>query len=407
MATNTFGRRGAVAPTPRPSFQPAAPVVTPATALDHAPAAPESIVLDNKLLADIPFLTAGMIVFLLLIFALERHLAIDVGKDGSLNGRSLIAFGALSRDLVVGSGEWWRIGLAPLLHASMSHIVGNCIALFFVGIRLEPMIGRGWFVLIFVASALGGVVGSLTGNVAGLLSVGASGAITGLIGALFVVSFDPYADPDHRRTMRRTSLFFGVPALLPLALGASGNVDYFAHAGGALVGGALGLVLWFVQSYDSIRPHYARGAGRAALAGLIGSLICVGFAASHYATYMADAAQYIRASELPDTARPSAQRSAELLARYPKDPRAHLIRAIYFVNQARFSDAEAELRATMSLAASDVAGGPVRSQAQAILATVLLEQGRRAEAKTLAADLCRTTEQDQMRRALSKAKLCD
>src|SRR5262249_59599907 len=110
----------------------------------------------------------------------------------------------------------------------------------FVGRRLEPMIGRGWFLLIFVVSAIGGVAGSLYGNPSFISSVGASGAITGLLGALFVMSFNPYADVDQQRKMRKTALRFGVPALLPLAWGASGGVDYFGHAGGALAGAPIG-----------------------------------------------------------------------------------------------------------------------------------------------------------------------
>ena len=191
---------------------------------------------ENKLLADIPFLTIGLIFGLLLIYALQRSLAIDIARDGSLDVRSLIAYGATSYDLVVGRGEWWRIGLAPLLHGSDWHLIGNCVALFIVGVRLEPLIGRGWFSLIFVASALAGEAGSLLGNAPGMPGVGASGAITGLIAALFVASFDPEADVDQTMSRLKTSLFFGVPALLPLAFGASGNVDYFAHAGGALAG---------------------------------------------------------------------------------------------------------------------------------------------------------------------------
>jgi membrane associated rhomboid family serine protease len=251
--TNTFGRRGVVAP-PRASFQPAAAPIAPAIVHDHAqPPEEETLFRGNKLLADIPFLTLGLIVALLLIFALQRRLAIDIAPDGSLDLRSLIANGASSYDLIVGRGEWWRLGLAPLLHGSDGHLLGNCVALFIVGVRLESLVGRGWLSLIFVASALAGTAGSLMGNPHGVVSVGASGAITGLIAALFVASFDPEADASQTISRLKTSLFFGVPALLPLAFGASGNVDYFAHAGGALAGGALAIMPWLAfLSYDGL-----------------------------------------------------------------------------------------------------------------------------------------------------------
>ena len=72
----------------------------------------------------------------------------------------------------------------------------------------------------------------------------------------------------------------------------------------------------------------------------------------------------------------------------------------------RLSDAEAELRKTMALAASVAGGHLMRNQAQAILAVVLVEQGRRGEARTLAADACRAKGPAAIRRLLEKAALC-
>jgi len=361
-----------------------------------------SLFRDNKLLSDIPFLTIGLIFGLLLIYALQRSLAIDVGPDGSLDVRSLIAYGASGHDLVVGRGEWWRIGLAPLLHGSQWHLIGNCVALFIVGVRLESLIGRGWFSLIFVASAVAGEIGSLLGNGRGTVSVGASGAITGLIAALFVASFDPEADADQTISRLKTSLFFGVPALLPLAFGASGNVNYYAHAGGAVAGAALAMTPWLAfWSYDSL----PRSAGVTLLAGLAGSLVCAGFAAAHYSSYMADAVHYIRASEAPANSDEMARRSLDLVTRYPKDPRAHLFRAIFFLEKASLNAAETEARTAMSLAASDVAGGPVRVGAQGLMAVLLQAQGRKSEAIAMAAEPCRA-KLAEVPRILRKQKLC-
>src|SRR5262249_61664854 len=128
----------------------------PAAAFESFPAADAPSIGEKNFLDDIALLTGGLIVFLMLIFWLETRYAFDIGKDGNLSVHSLIAFGATSRDLVVGGHEWWRLGLAPLLHASASHFFGNSVALFFVGIRLEPTIGRGWLALLFVARAVRG-----------------------------------------------------------------------------------------------------------------------------------------------------------------------------------------------------------------------------------------------------------
>jgi len=409
MATKTFGRRGGAPRLASPAFQPARVAVAPAPVVEREaePSTFDWAIRDNKLIADIPFLTFGLILFIVLVFALEKRFAFDIASDGDLSLRSLIAFGATSRDLVVGSGQWWRIALAPILHASTSHVVGNSIALAFVGIRLEPTIGRGWFLLIFVVSAIGGVVGSLYGNMPFVCSVGASGAISGLIGALFVMSFNPYADVDQQRAMRKTALRFGVPALLPLAWGASGGVDYFGHAGGALAGAAMGALICVVWSHDSLRPNFAKVAGFVALGGFALSLFASLLAAARYPAYAADAAQYIRASELPKDMRAGPKRSADLLARYPRDPMAHLLRAISMLEERRAQEAEAELRATITLASADIAGAGIRLQAQAILAGLMMDQGRHAEAKAFAADACRIADANALKRALAKAKLCE
>ena len=62
----------------------------------------ESTFGEKNLLADVAFLTGALIVFLMLIFGVENRAAFDIGKGGNLSVRSLIAFGATSRDMVDG-----------------------------------------------------------------------------------------------------------------------------------------------------------------------------------------------------------------------------------------------------------------------------------------------------------------
>ena len=219
--TTTFGKRGVVqAPaSPISKFNAAAPASNIRSVAVSAVRAPERTVGEKSLLDSLPIMTVTLILFLFCIYGLERRWAFDIGRGGTISLESLIAFGGASYDRVVGAGEYWRLFLAPLLHGSSAHVVGNCVALFFVGLRLERMIGRAWLAAIFVISALGGEVGSLCGNPHAIVTVGASGAITGLIGALFVVSFD-VADPVLQRRMLWTAARLGVPALAPLSTAA-------------------------------------------------------------------------------------------------------------------------------------------------------------------------------------------
>jgi rhomboid protease GluP len=410
MVTKTFGKRGAVAHAAAPALEagPAAAVLEPPSERSQALRHLEEFYPEKDVLAMIPILTLVMIAFLLIVFGAERRLAFDIAPDGALSIESLLALGAMSYDLVIGSGEVWRVLLAPLLHASYSHFIGNAVAMFFVGIRLEPMIGRGWFAALFAASALGGVAGSLFGNPHDITTVGASGAITGLIGALFAVSFNPRAEPEERRSMLRTALFFGVPALLPLAFGASGHVDYFAHAGGALAGVVIGLGLNLTWHDGGLHLKFARRAAAAAMICLAGSALSCAFAAAHYSSYAAKAAILIPSSQLPEDLLADAKTSEGLLSRYPKDPRAHIVRALYLADKGHsLSGAETELRAAMALASAEARHRPLRDLSQAALAAVLKDAGRHSEARAMAAELCASKDQNGVRQALVKEKLCN
>ncbi|GII28533.1 rhomboid family intramembrane serine protease [Planotetraspora mira] len=96
--------------------------------------------------------------------------------------------------LEIYSGEWWRLITGAFLHASplegsfsFTHIVFNMWALYVIGPELERRLGSVRFAMLYLLSAIGGSVAVyLFGGLA--MTVGASGAIYGLFGALFVVS---------------------------------------------------------------------------------------------------------------------------------------------------------------------------------------------------------------------------
>ena len=408
MATTTFGKRGAAAS----PLRQAAPVRAPQP-IDSAPALTREEQYEQfvenlgqrSLIAHIPLLTVAMIALLAAIFMLQRATALDMGAGGEMSLETLLAQGAASRELVFGNGEWWRIFLAPLLHGSNAHLYGNGFALLIVGSRLEPWISRGWFAAIFAVSALGGIAGSLAGNPHMVPTVGASGAITGVIAALFVLSFHNQEAAEYQSGMRRAALFFGVPALLPLVFGASGGTDYFAHLGGALAGGALAFALGSLWSQESRRPAHVALAVKIALGALAASLVSTGFAAAQYSSHAARAAEQLPMAAVPADLGKIDAKAFDLYARYPKDPRAHLFRAVYQMRSERLDAAEHELRTAMQLAER---GGfevqPVGKLAKVYLALVLGHEGRRSEARELAREGCGG--QRELREELAKAKLC-
>jgi hypothetical protein len=146
----------------------------------------------------------------------------------------------------------------------------------------------------------------------------------------------------------------------------------------------------------------------AAVMGLVASIVSCGIASTRYSTYAAKVAHLIPSPELPsDLTKAGDGQSAKLLARYPKDPRSHLIRAFFFMRANRNSEAENELRATISSASSDTVGRATKDLAQAVLAALIVEQGRHGEAKALVADMCRAKDKARVKRLLEATKLCD
>ena len=86
----------------------------------------------------------------------------------------------------VAQGDWWRLVTAMFLHASLLHIGFNMAALWWVGAPLEQRIGRGRFLLVYFVSGLAGSAGALF-QAPLSPTVGASGAIFGLFGAILVL----------------------------------------------------------------------------------------------------------------------------------------------------------------------------------------------------------------------------
>ncbi len=405
MTAASFGRRGVAREIAAPKAQRQSAAVEAA-----APDQPSRWALDDaasaeKLIAYMPLFTAGLVAFLFIIFALERRYAFDIGKGGEISLDSLIAFGAASYDLVIVERQVWRIFLAPLLHSDFGHVAGNCVALALAGFPLERRLGRGWFAAIFVLSALTGMAGSLMSNPHAVPTVGASGAITGVIAALFVVSYHNQCDPVEREAMQRWALRLGVPALGPMLYNASSGVDYAAHLGGAIGGGALAFVVTSAWTGHGFRPPHAVAAGYAALLGLCLSMISVFPASAQYRAAALVAAERMPARLMPDDMSKGAKASSDLVFRYPKDPKSHFLRAHALVQQDELRGAEAELRKAIALSTKPADKG-IFAAANAYLALVLLERGARAEALERAREGCGAKEAPQIGKMLRQAKLC-
>jgi membrane associated rhomboid family serine protease len=133
-------------------------------------------------------------------------------------------------------GEWWRLFTSAFLHGSFIHIAFNMYVLFFLGPTLERILGHTRFIVLYLLSAIGGSVASYWFSDLQTVSVGASGAIFGLMGALIV------AGRRLRYDIKQVLFLLAVNVAIGFF---SPGVDWRAHFGGLVVGAAVAAVMVF------------------------------------------------------------------------------------------------------------------------------------------------------------------
>jgi rhomboid protease GluP len=309
--------------------------------------------------------------------------------------------------LVIESGEWYRILTAPLLHGGVEHILLNGIALGLAGYVLEPMIGRAWFGALFVVGALCGALFSLMLNSAVIVSVGASGAVMALFACMLVLSRH-FPRGGTRTGLQMNAVYVLLPSLLPLASMFKGaKVDYAAHFGGAIGGAAMGFVLLTLWRPDEARPRLRAAALAIAIVGLAGFATAGALAHQNYPVYE------MRAALAPEGTipanDPAPAQAADLVARYPRDPRLHFLHALALRSAKDSTGVEKALRAGLAEEAiwrHVFVGGDLAERMHTLLALVLVDTGRREEAKEIARPACGPGTGAQLRALLDRQKLC-
>ena len=134
----------------------------------------------------------------------------------------------------VASGKWWLLITAGFLHGSILHLLFNVYILWVIGSQLESIVGNAKFIIIYFVSLLGGSVASYLFSPFGSYSIGASGAIFGLMGAMLVVG----------RKKRLDISQIAVLVILNVVIGfVLSGIDWRAHLGGLAAGSLIAWVL--------------------------------------------------------------------------------------------------------------------------------------------------------------------
>jgi rhomboid protease GluP len=173
----------------------------------------------------------NIIIFILMVFSGLGFI--------SFKASDLLSWGANFKPSTT-NGEWWRLLTNTFLHGGLMHLFANMYGLLFVGIFLEPRLGKIKYAIIYITTGVLASVASLWWHDA-TVSVGASGAIFGLYGVFLALLITKVYPKDFSKAfLTSTLIFIG----FNLLMGFTGGIDNAAHIGGLISGFVIGLVLY-------------------------------------------------------------------------------------------------------------------------------------------------------------------
>ena len=223
----------------------------------------DAIRVDEVFKKKIPYITYGLILINVIIYVLMYHMGYE---RYFIENYSVWGYG------IIKNNEFYRLITGAFLHGDIFHLLFNMYALFVIGTQIESFMGKAKYLIIYFFSAIVGSLFSIVLN--NTISIGASGAIFGLLGSLLYFGY-------HYRVYLGGVIKSQILPLIinNLAIGFLGeNIDNFAHIGG-LVGGIL-ITMSIGVKYKSTTAERINGTIVSAL--LVGFLV---FMALNYVNF--------------------------------------------------------------------------------------------------------------------------
>lgn len=188
---------------------------------------------------EVPFITYILLVINALVFIGEMI------NGGAENTDTLLKMGAQYWPSISENSEWYRMFTSMFLHIGIEHLAGNMICLFAIGPNIEGYFGHIKFIIIYILSGICGNLLSLGVELFTLdfyVSAGASGAISGLFGAMIIFAIDPATKPKFSWY----KIIIYIVLLLIPGLGAH-KVNVIAHLGGLIGGFVIGYIFYMFK----------------------------------------------------------------------------------------------------------------------------------------------------------------
>lgn len=210
-----------------------------------------------KALSPTPWLTWLLVAINLAIWLITLGLGGGVAHSAP---DKLLTWGGNAASAVQ-QGEWWRLLSATFLHSGLMHVAMNMIGLAAAGVTVERIYGQRLYAIIYLGAGLMGSALSLHFSAQKAVSVGASGAVFGVTGALLVAVLQ-HRDKLPKAFSKQTSSSLGIFIVYALLQGFSKpGIDNAAHIGG-LVGGCL--LAWMLPEKFDL-SHFALTVRRRAI----------------------------------------------------------------------------------------------------------------------------------------------
>jgi rhomboid protease GluP len=219
--------------------------------------------------------TTGILIANFLMFAVTMVTSMQQGGGLSLtagiNGEILYRLGALYPPEIFQGNQWWRLVTAMFLHGSILHIGFNMWVLWDIGPVIEEVYGSARYLFIYT---LTGVAGFVLSAFRGNFSVGASGALLGLVGVMLAITTKR---GGAAMQAQRSRLIFWIVIIFAQGLLPGLNVDNWAHFGGLASGFLLGRIFADRQPMPGPELKRAYALGWLAAAILIASFTAMLF----------------------------------------------------------------------------------------------------------------------------------
>ncbi|MEN8435005.1 rhomboid family intramembrane serine protease [Clostridium septicum] len=176
----------------------------------------------NKYKFTYTLIVVNILIYMISAIKAKNIIYIDIG--------TLIQMGAKVNPLI-NQGQIYRLITSAFLHGGIIHITFNMMALKIIGVQVEEIYGRKKYAVIYFLSAIGSSFLSYLFSQSSV-SVGASGAVFGLLGAMLIFAF------NKRKTIGKEYMMNIIQVIiLNIVIGLTAtNIDNFGHIGGLIVG---------------------------------------------------------------------------------------------------------------------------------------------------------------------------